>query len=251
MLTRLLLFIPRLFVGAQRFTMPRGFRRDWVLSEEDFASTVRVGGHKPVQGLIEQLRSLYLALVEKVGETGSIAVCSPCKREGRSTAIVNLAITMAHDTGRNVTILDLDLADPDQAELLEIPLAPGFTDFRSGDRVTDYLALTSHPGLTLLHAGAPTPDAVKDLQSGRLEEVLEQLREMGHFVIVDTPAALGNVDARIIAERVSGVATLVKLGKTKRSDLAPYYRAYRDLPLLGAICNYHEAWIPRWLQRFL
>ena len=47
------------------------------------------------------------------------------------------------------------------------------------------------------------------------------------------------------------MATLVKLGKTKRSDLAPYYRAYRDLPLLGAICNFHEAWIPRWLQRFL
>ena len=42
-------------------------------------------------------------------------------------------------------------------EVVETGSAVG--DFRSGDRVADFLALTSHPGLSLLHAGAPTPDA--------------------------------------------------------------------------------------------
>lgn len=245
------LALPRLLVGARRFTMPRGFRRDLVLREEDFESRATVGGHAPVQGFVQQLRALELALEQRLGPAGSVAVCSPRPREGRSLVAVDLAITLAHDRGRPVVLLDLDLGHPTLHKLLDVDGSPGFTDLQPGARVETLLTPTGVPGLELVPAGTPAVDSARLLQSGRLEALLQQLRARGAFVIVDTPAAVGAVDARVIAERVDGVVTVVRLGRTRRSDLAPYYRAFAGLPLLGVAANHHEQWIPRWLQRFL
>ena len=251
MLSKILLALPRLVIGARRFTMPRSFRRDGILREGDFHSDELIGGHNPTRGLLEQLRRLYLGIQEEIGETGSVAICSPREREGRSLIAVDLAISVAHDTERPVTILDLDLGEPCLHELLDAAEHPGFTDFHMGDDVSSILSPTDHAGLFLIQAGSNRSDGVRALQSGTLEDVLKQLEARGHFVVVDTAACNSNVSARIVAERVSGVLTVVKLGKTRRSDLAPYYRAMDGIRLLGVACNYHEQWIPRWLQRFL
>ena len=247
----LALLLPRLLVGAQRVTMPKGFSRELVLRDSDFGVRVRVGGRDPIQGLLQQLRQLHLGLVEKLGADGAVALCSPKAGEGRSMIATNLAITMAHDTGRPVVLMDLDLADPHLHELLDLEASPGFTDFHEGASVDVMLQPTGVPGLQVITAGSQVVDSARLLQSGRIESILTQLKERGAFVVVDTPSALDKVDARIIAERVEGVVTVVKLGSTRRSDLAPYYRAFGDLPLLGVACNYHEQWIPGWIQRFL
>jgi len=254
MLGRLLdlsLALPRALVGARRFTMPADFRRDLVLREEDFSSRVSIGGHSPVQGFVQQLRALALSLEERVGRTGAVAICSPRADEGRSHIAVNLAITLAHDSTRPVVLVDLDLAHPTLHRLLDVDGSPGFADIHPGAKVDALLTPTSVPGLELLPAGAASLDSARLLQAGRLEGLLAQLKARGAFVVVDTPAAVGAVDARLIAERVDGVVTVVKLGRTRRSDLAPYYRSFAGLPLLGVAVNYHEQWIPRWLQRFL
>jgi Mrp family chromosome partitioning ATPase len=251
MVTSVLLKIPRLFAGAQRFTMPPGFRRDCVLREEDFAAQAQVGAKNPVQGVIEHLRGLYLGLVEQLGEDGAVAICSPCPREGRSLIVANLAITMAHDTEHPVTVIDLAFAGSKQAPLLDVERGPGFGDFSPGDHVSSIVTPTKHEGLELIHPGYVGANGTRALQSGALEDILAQLKAQGRFVIIDTPAVSVGVDARVVAERVDGVVTVVRLGKTKRSDLAPYYRAFRDLPLLGVACNDHERWLPGWLQRFL
>ena len=251
LLTRMLLKLPRLFVGAQRVTMPRGFRPDRVLREEDFASHVRIGGMEPVQEFIEHLRVLYLALIEQVGPDGCVALCSPNPREGRSLVTANLAVAMAHDTGHPVTVVDLSFRDGAQARLLDVEPTAGFADLRPGERSIRVRVPTDHPDLELVQPGDPGGDGTRLLQSGRLDDLFRELKAAGRFVLVDTPPATAGVDARIIAERVDGVVTVVRLGKTKRSDLAPYYRAFRDLPLLGVACNGHERWLPAWLQRFL
>lgn len=249
--TKLLLSIPRLFLGAQRYTMPRGFRRDRVLRPEDFENTAPGGKQKAVRALIEHLRSFYLAVVEKVGEDGVVAICSPCRREGRSMIAANLAMTMANDTELPVTVIDLAFNDPAQATLLNVEPGPGFGDFQPGDPVSTILTPTECPGLTLIQPGNVGYSSTKALQSGRLEEILAQLKALGRFVIIDTASMDSGVDARVTAERVDGVVTVVRLGKTKRSDLAPYYRAFIDLPLLGVACNDHERWLPGWLQKFM
>lgn len=249
--TRSLFRLPRMVVGAQRFTMPRGFRCDCVLREEDFETAAVTGSKNPVHAYIEHLRALYLELVERVGSAGAVALCSPCPREGRSLIAANLGITMAFDTEQPVTVLDLCFANPVQAALLDAEPGPGFADFQAGAEVASISTRTRHERLELIQPGDVGANGTRALQSGRLEEILGQLRAQGRFVIIDTPAVSAGVDARVIAERVDGVVTVVSLGRTKRSDLAPYYRAFRDLPLLGVACNGYERWLPLWLQRFL
>lgn len=165
--------------------------------------------------------------------------------------VANLAITMAHDTGLPVTVIDLSFADSKQAPLLDVERGLGFGDFQPGDPVSKIVTHTAHKGLDLIQPGFVGAEGTRALQNGALEDILTQLKAQGRFVIIDTPPVGAGVDARVVAERVDGVVTVVRLGKTKRSDLAPYYRTFRDLRLLGVACNDYERWLPGWLQRFL
>ncbi|GJM21596.1 MAG: hypothetical protein DHS20C15_15110 [Planctomycetota bacterium] len=246
-----LMFFPRLLVGAKRYTLPRGFGSRRVLQEEDFDSEVMIHGHNPVQRLLEHLRVGYLSILEALDGEGSVAVMSPKGREGRSMIAANLAVAMARDTGRDVVLLDLDLRRPTQHTLLNVDDGPGFSDLHPGDDLTDVLVDTGRANLKLIRAGLDLSDPVRCLNRGVLPELLAQLERDGHFVIIDCAEANAFTESQLIAEHVSGIVTVVKLGATKRGSLAAYYRKLDGARFLGVIANYHELWIPSWLYRFL
>jgi len=246
-----LLFFPRLVVGAKRFTLPRRFGQRRVLQEEDFDSQIVIHGHNPVQRLLEHLRVGYLNILDALGGTGSVALMSPKGREGRSMIAANMAIAMAHDTGRDVVLLDLDMRNPSLHTLLGVDDGPGFSDLHPGDDPVELIVDTGRPNLRLIRAGLDLSDPVRTLNRGVLPELLERLRRDGHFVIVDCPEANAFTDCQLISEHVSGIATVVQLGSTKRGSLAAYYRRLDGARFLGVIANFHELWIPPWLYRFL
>ena len=245
------LFLPRLVVGAKRYTLPRGFGRRRVLGADDFASAPKTRGRDPVGRLLEHLRVAYMSILEALGGKGSVAIMSPRPQEGRSTIAANMAIAMAHDRHRPVVLIDLDLREPSLHEALGVDNADGFLDMRPGDDVEEFLKDTDHENLRVLTAGLGALDPVQALNLGVLDQVLIDLAAQDVFVVVDCPQANAFTDVQIIAEKVSGVVTVVKLGSTKRSSLAEYYRKLDGANFLGVITNYKELWIPPWLYRFL
>lgn len=248
---KLLLALPRLIVGARRYTLPREFDARKVLQPGDFAVTETVGGRRVVQDLLDHLRMLSSRTLAALGEGSAVAICSPGREEGRSLTAVNLAATMAHDTGREIVLVDADLRNPILHELLDIPDGPGLTDIGSRGEFDHLLCPTDHHGLYLLRAGSPPEDPVPLLQDGRIEHVVAKLAERGALAVFDTPPANHVIDTRLVAERVHGVITVVKLCHTRRSVLADYYRKLERVPFLGVACNYDEDWLPPWLARFL
>lgn len=250
-LTRALLFLPRMFVGTRRYTLPRGFSAHKVLGEGSFEGETSVDRFDPVQGLLEQLRKLYMNLLGSLGEGGAVAICSPNRSEGRSTLGANLAMAMAHDTGRDVTLVDLDLRRPSLHELLELPEGPGVVELAGGAPLDEVLQPTALPQLELLRAGGDCQRPVRLLQSGVLPRLLEGLAHRGRIAVIDTPAVNHFVDASLVARQGVGVVTLVKMHATKKFQLAHYYQKLRGSNFLGVVCNYDEYWIPPWIHRFL
>jgi len=242
----------RAVLGTRRFNMPESFSRELILSVEDFESA-DPGNQKfdPVQGLLEQLRKLYLALEPHLDECRSLAVCSPNPREGKSTIATNLAILAAHEMGQKVVLVDMNLRTPELARLLGREPRPGVTDIDGEFNCAGLLVETHVPGLELLHAGELIDRPGKLLASGVAGVIKKQLVDRGYLVIFDTSPINTSVDGRLVAAEADGVVTVVKLQTTKKTQLATYYQQLKGCRFLGVVCNYDEFWIPNWIYRLL
>jgi Flp pilus assembly CpaE family ATPase len=111
---------------------------------------------------------------------------------GKTTLAINLAVTLAGDTGRQVCLVDLDLAFGDVA--ISVQLDPART-------ITDALPMAGHldetgarslltryrPGLDMLLAPVTPGDAEK-VTPALVAELLTILRGLYDYVVVDTPA---------------------------------------------------------------
>ncbi len=248
---RVLLALPRLVAGTRRYRMPRGFSKDKVLQQSNVESPAVKRGFSPIQGFLEQLRQIYSKIIDENGPNACVAFCSPNRGEGKSTIAANLAVVMALDLNREITLVDLNLRNPSLHQLLDVEPEKGICDMQAGDDPTDFLTESRVPGLRLLAAGQSPDNPVRFLNSGITERVINDLTRRGHFVIVDTPAVNSFIDARLTAAETTGVITVVKLGFSKRFQLAAYYRNLDGANLLGVICNYNEYWIPAWLYRLV
>ncbi len=247
----LLLALPRLVVGTRRYRMPRGFSKEKILQPTDVETRAARKGFSPVHGFLEQLRLIYSKIIDENGPNTSVAFCSPNMGEGKSTIATNLAVAMALDLQQDITLVDLNLRSPNLHQLLDVEPDTGICNMQPGDDPADFLTATSVSGLNLLAAGQALDNPVRFLNSGLPNRVIEELTRRGHFVIIDTPAVNSFIDARITATETAGVITVVKLGYSKRFQLAAYYRKLDGVNLLGVVCNYNEYWIPSWLYRLV
>jgi pilus assembly protein CpaE len=133
---------------------------------------------------------------------------------GKTTVATNLGAVLAGDGRRQVCILDLDLAFGDVAIALQlfpahtiadaVPLA-GTLDERGVSAL-----LTQHsPGLTTLVAPVE-PGTAESVPATLVGELLQVLRSMFDFVIVDTPPAFTDhvLAALDVSDQVLLLATL-------------------------------------------
>jgi Mrp family chromosome partitioning ATPase len=229
--------------------MPRDFAPHGVMGVTELARPPKVSGFDPVHGLLEQYRRLYLSLVDAVAPRSAVAICSPNHGDGRSTIAGNLAVVMAYDLDRPITIVDLDLRESALSRMFNLEPERGVCDMQDGDDIEDFLTPTRTPGLSLLATGELPANPVRFLNSDRLRRAIADLEARGHFVIVDTPSALRYVDASMVALATGSAVTVVKLCSTKKFQLAAYYRKLEGARFCGVVCNYDEYWIPGWLYR--
>jgi len=112
---------------------------------------------------------------------------------GKTTVATNLAAILAGDGRRQVCILDLDLAFGDVAIAMQLFPAHTIADAvplaGSLDEKGVSALLTPHsPGLTTLVAPVE-PGTAESVPSNLVGELLQVLRAMFDFVVVDTPPA--------------------------------------------------------------
>ena len=145
-----------------------------------------------------------------------ILITSVGENEGKSTIAANLALALAQKH-RKVALLDCDFRKPSLNKIFELPVQRSqcLTTFLTDEQTQLSQCLTQSKGVALGLSSTTGRGVSRLLNSGRLEQALELLRQQVDYVILDTPPMLAAADAETIAA-LADTAVLVV-----RSDFMP------------------------------
>lgn len=148
----------------------------------------------------------------------TLIVTSPAPEEGKSTALANLAVTMAQG-GRKTIIVDADLRRPRQHEIWGVAQEPGLTTMvLEGDASSLPLVETGVENLRLLPAGPLPPNPADLLGSEHMDLIIAQLQQEAEIILFDTPPIVTVTDAVLLSAKLDGVLMVVRAGSTRRDD---------------------------------
>ena len=174
---------------------------------------------EPLGSFSESIRELRANLQYLTTAQGaqSIVITSSGASEGKTTTVVNLALSLAE--AQSVVLVDADLRKPRIAALLGIEGGVGLTDVLVGRVSLDDALQQSSNGLVVLPSGGVPPNASELLQSEAMKKLIDELSQRYSTVLFDTPPAGLLSDARVLARQCSGALVLAALGRSKRPQL--------------------------------
>ncbi len=150
---------------------------------------------------------------------GVIAIASGLPSEGKSTSALNLAIAAALG-GRSVILVDCDLRRPTQHRLCSLPNQIGFSNVLTGAHsLSEALQETDVAGFRVLTGGPTPPNPIRLLKSRTAAQIINDLRGMADFIVLDTPPVLALADAQIITALADATLLVVSSRDTGRRDV--------------------------------
>jgi capsular exopolysaccharide synthesis family protein len=162
---------------------------------------------------IRGLRSHILFMEKKNLRT--FLVTSSGYGEGKSTMIANLAVSLV-EAGKKVVVIDANLRDPALHTIFAMTNDSGLSStLLSGN---EPFLKRSDSGLTVLTSGPATSDPSALIESPRMINLLNHLKDEFDIVLVDSPAVLAGPDAELLASMVDGVVFVVNAGISEVND---------------------------------
>ena len=190
--------------------------------------------HRPKSQAAEAFRAVRTALYFNTErrESSVIQVTSPTPGDGKSTIGANLAVTIAQ-SGKRVLLVDGDMRRPTIHKLFGIRTQDGFAPALAGQISWEEAVIPCEEveGLSLLPCGARPANPAELITSPSLTRILEEMRDVYDFVIVDTPPVLVVTDPCPIAAQVDGVVLALRIKKNVKVSAE---RATEVLASVGA-----------------
>ncbi len=172
-------------------------------------------------------------------KTKKILITSSGPREGKSSTIANLAVSMVH-AGDSVLIIDADLRDPTQHRIFGLDNGQGLSTALVQEQDNrKFIKESKVPGLSVLTAGPIPPNPAELLGSKRMKRLIEQACEQFDIILIDTPPIIAVTDAAILAQEMDGVILVLAAGEVNK-DYAIRAKELLDkvgAKILGAVLN--------------
>lgn len=172
-------------------------------------------------------------------KTKKIMITSSGPREGKSTTVANLAVSIAQ-AGKSVLVIDADLRNPTQHKLFQLGNFEGLSNFLvQHEEGQNYLKETTVPGVKVLTGGPIPPNPAELVGSQRMKRLIEDVSEQFDVVLIDTPPIIAVTDAAIIAQEVDGVILVLASGEVNK-EYAQRAKEQLDkvgAKILGAVIN--------------
>ncbi len=170
----------------------------------------------------------------------TIAFTSPDHGDGKSTVVVNTALSMGLMKAR-VLVVDADLRRPTIHEKFHMSNDQGVTDVLVGlARFADVIKATGHEGVSVITSGHAAPNPVALLQSDAFDRLLKSATERFDYVVIDGPALRSIVDGVVLGNKTDGTVLVISAENSQarvvESALAKL-RGVGSTNLLGVVLN--------------
>ena len=200
---------------------------------------------------VEQFRSLrsQLHLHRLQQDLKTVLVSSGLPAEGKTFVALNLAMSLAHNSEKQVLLIDADLRRPAAHTLLGAPPSPGLAEYLEGKAsVHDIMQRSAAPkcadihqrnysNLTFIPAGKCSDGALGLICSHRIDELISQLSPLFDWIILDSPPVLIVADAVDLVRAVDAVLLVARAGTTPYTVAQSAQRAFSSSRLLGFVLN--------------
>lgn len=196
------------------------------------------GGMSPDAEAYRILRT-NIEFNRKNPEDNAITVVSGGAGEGKSTTLVNLAYICAQG-GYTTLMIDADLRRPRLHTFFDINNSVGLTNYLTTElMLEDVILQTPVDNLFFMPSGILPTDAAGILNSRRMSELIQDVKQRFDLVLVDSPPILGVSDASVLASEVDLTMIVVQHRKLPRNMLLRVKQAVENVGgnVIGVVLN--------------
>ena len=172
-----------------------------------------------------------------------ITLTSAQSGEGKSTTSVNLAISFAR-AGFRTLLIDADTRNSVMSGTFKSKERyQGLTSFLSGNaELSDVICDTNIDNLMIIPAGQVPPNPTSLIQNDNFKSMIETVRGLYDYVIIDTPPLGLVIDAAILAHHSDASLLVVKAGADKRRTVTKLTEQLEQSGsvFLGVILNKYD-----------
>lgn len=172
-----------------------------------------------------------------------ITLTSAQPGEGKSTTSTNLAISFAK-AGFRTLLIDADTRNSVMSGTFKSnERYQGLTSFLSGNaELSDVICDTSIDNLMIIPAGQVPPNPTSLIQNDNFKSMIETVRGLYDYVIMDTPPLGLVIDAAILSHHSDASLLVVKAGADKRRTITKLKEQLEQSGsvFLGVILNKYD-----------
>lgn len=171
-----------------------------------------------------------------------ITVTSSEPEEGKSTTAGNLALSLAQGE-KKVILIDCDLRKPSVHKKFKLSNTSGLSDVIVEKASVTNVGFKYNNNLTILTSGKVPPNPAEMLGSKSMTALLEALKKVFDYVILDTPPIQAVTDAQILSTKSDGTILVVRAEKTKKDSVHNSISLLRKVNanIIGTVLNGLEA----------
>ena len=226
-----------------RQALAKQYAFPYLVSGPEGVSKELIAAWDPFHPVVEELRGVRTQLLIRWynPEAGrrTLAVASPCAREGRSFVAANLAVVFSQ-LGQRTLLIDADFRAPRQQGIFNIADRFGLSSALSGRAdLSAASPVSGLTGLSVLPAGPIPPNPLELLSRGSFAALLARAQAEYDVVLIDTPPATEYADAQSIAYRAGDVLLVSRKDETRLADTEKTVRDISDASarIVGTLMN--------------
>jgi capsular exopolysaccharide synthesis family protein len=168
-----------------------------------------------------------------------IAITSSIPSEGKSLVAANLALNQSRSKVLSAVLIDGDLRRPELGRRFGFNRnLAGLSEVLRGERqLSEVVYKLKGSGLFFIPAGVTPENPIELMQSGRLQQLLEQLDTFFDWIIIDTPPIRPLADTPLWMKLADGVLLVTREGVCEKKQLERAVEVIDRSTMLGVVVN--------------
>lgn len=210
--------------------------------KKNVGQSITIQNEKTGTDFVESVRLLRRKVIKSLQNVDGckvLMVTSTIPDEGKSTVSTNLALSLAAD-GYRVILIDADLRNQSLKKTLAMDTpSEGLTELLTGKNKQFALLEVPDSSLLLLAGDKTVEHPQRLLDSKRMENIIQTLRDQLDYIIIDTPPCGVLSDAATLAKYADAAIYVVRQDMASTYQIAESIQAISNtgVKIIGTVIN--------------